>query len=147
MERERSRFRLLVLIALCVLGSLALARFGRPYAWWLPRYGELGLWSMTLYWLLLWLQPTASTRRVTQLSLLLSLGIECSQLYQAPWIHDLRLTPVGAVVLGSGFHRIDLVCLAVGALLASVLDTPFQIAEGPPPLRAEEQRRGVPADF
>lgn len=147
MERERSRFRLLVLIALCVLGSLALARYGRPYAWWLPRYGQLALWSMTFYWLLLWLRPTASTRRATQLTLLLSLGIECSQLYQAPWIHDLRLTPVGAAVLGSGFHRIDLVCLAVGALLASVLDAPFQIAEGAPALRAEEQRRGVPADF
>jgi hypothetical protein len=147
MGRERSRFRLLVLIALSVLASIALARNGRPYGLWLPRYGEIALWSMTLYWALLFFRPTATTRSVTQLALLLSVAVECSQLYQAPWIHELRLTPVGAAVLGAGFHRIDVLCLALGALLASILDTPFQVAEGAPPLRAEEQRRGVYDDF
>jgi hypothetical protein len=41
-------------------------------------------------------------------------AIEFSQLYQAPWINDLRHTLLGRLVLGQGFLWSDLLCYVLG---------------------------------
>jgi hypothetical protein len=43
-----------------------------------------------------------------------ALGIEISQLYQAPWINALRATRIGGWILGYGFLWSDLACYGVG---------------------------------
>lgn len=41
-------------------------------------------------------------------------AVEFSQLYQAPWINEIRSYRLGHLVLGSGFHWPDLPAYAVG---------------------------------
>ena len=47
-------------------------------------------------------------------TLALAFAVEASQLYQADWINAVRDTPIGALVLGRGFLRSDLVCYTAG---------------------------------
>jgi hypothetical protein len=56
------------------------------------------------------------------LSLLFSYMIEFSQLYQADWIHRVRSSILGGLILGKGFLTIDLVRYAVGILYSYVID-------------------------
>jgi hypothetical protein len=44
----------------------------------------------------------------------ISVLVETSQLYHAPWIDTVRSTFLGAVILGSGFLWSDLACYFVG---------------------------------
>lgn len=55
-------------------------------------------------------------------SLLCCYLIECSQLYQAIWINEIRYTMIGGLVLGKGFLWIDLLRYTVGILIAVGLD-------------------------
>ncbi|MBC7383586.1 MAG: DUF2809 domain-containing protein [Bacteroidia bacterium] len=48
--------------------------------------------------------------------------IKFSQLFQVGWINSLRTTVLGALVLGSGFLWIDLVCYFTGIVLAFAID-------------------------
>ena len=50
------------------------------------------------------------------LSYLLCITIEISELYQAPWIVNLRHTPPFGILLGYGFLWSDWLCYAVGVL-------------------------------
>jgi hypothetical protein len=121
-----------VLLVLTVGGGVAVHHHAHPWKWWHPRYAELALWGLGAFWLWLYFFPTMRTTRAVKCSLITSTLVELSQLYQAPWIHEVRLTPVGMVVLGAGFHPIDLVCYAAGVVVGSVLDDPFCIAEAAP---------------
>ncbi|SFL43243.1 Protein of unknown function [Paenibacillus sp. 1_12] len=56
------------------------------------------------------------------ISLLFCFAIEFSQLYQAVWINEIRHTFVGALILGQGFLKLDLLRYAVGVLLAVWID-------------------------
>ena len=47
-------------------------------------------------------------------SLLFSYSIELSQLYQAPWINNIRHTILGGLVLGEVFVWSDMLCYTVG---------------------------------
>gem|GEM_PF-763429 len=46
---------------------------------------------------------------------------ELLQLYHAPWIESIRHTRIGGLVLGFGFLWSDILCYAVGTLIAYVL--------------------------
>ena len=52
-----------------------------------------------------------------------ALGVadEVSQLYQAPWILSIRQTKLGGLMLGHTFVWSDIVCYALGTLLAFIL--------------------------
>ncbi|WP_258140294.1 ribosomal maturation YjgA family protein [Mucilaginibacter phenanthrenivorans] len=54
---------------------------------------------------------------VTIASLLFCYGIEFSQLYQAPWINNIRHTVIGGLVLGEGFLWGDMLCYTVGVAI------------------------------
>ena len=56
------------------------------------------------------------------LALVLTWGVEVSQLWQAEWLLRLRATTLGALVLGHGFLWIDLLRYTVGILLGVGLD-------------------------
>ncbi|MFO0014337.1 MAG: DUF2809 domain-containing protein [Planctomycetota bacterium] len=61
---------------------------------------------------------TIFTRATT--SLALAFSVECSQLYHAPWIDEIRQTTLGGLVLGFGFLWTDLVCYAFGIAIGSL---------------------------
>lgn len=48
-------------------------------------------------------------------------GVEFSQLYQAPWINDIRTPRIGGLVLEHGFLASDLLCYTAGIVLGLIL--------------------------
>jgi hypothetical protein len=57
---------------------------------------------------------TWTTRKVGLIGLTFSFIIEISQLYQSPWINNIRKTRLGGLVLGFGFLWSDIVCYLIG---------------------------------
>ncbi|MNR32533.1 hypothetical protein D3C85_1501270 [compost metagenome] len=72
---------------------------------------------------------------LTMQALVLSVGmcfvVECSQLYQAEWIINIRNTVFGGLILGQGFLYADLVRYLVGAIAAYALDRLLMEREQP----------------
>jgi len=80
------------------------------------------LWASALYVLLALMRPSAAPFELFIATLVLSLAVEFSQLYQAPWINGLRHTfPLG-YVLGYGFKWSDILCYTAGSLIAYAVD-------------------------
>jgi len=80
------------------------------------------LWASALYVLLALVRPSAPPFEVLIGTLVISLAVEFSQLYQAPWISNIRHTfPLG-YVLGYGFKWSDILCYSAGSLIAYAVD-------------------------
>lgn len=88
-------------------------------------YGGDTLWSFALYYLisLIWYRGTILQRSL--LTLAISVAVEFSQLYHAPWIDSLRNTLPGGLILGFGFVPSDLWCYLAGTILAAGLEGLF----------------------
>lgn len=63
-----------------------------------------------------------SLRTAIIASVIFSFGIEFCQLYQAPWINEIRNNRLGSLILGHGFLFVDLIRYTIGILLAMLLD-------------------------
>ncbi len=122
--RFASRSRLLY--AALLLATIALGLASRRYADALPQfiatYAGDALWAVMVFWIAAFIRPRANTRTLAAVALAVSCAIELSQLYQAPWINEIRATRLGALALGNGFLWSDLGCYAAGVTLASVVD-------------------------
>lgn len=80
------------------------------------------LWAMMVYFGFRFLLVRKSTRTAIWLSFVFSFGIEFSQLYQQDWINEIRVTSLGALILGKGFLAVDLIRYTAGIIIATVLD-------------------------
>ena len=108
----------LVLATMAVVGlgllsrwdAVSLPGFVRSYA------GDT-LWATMVVFLVALVRPGAGPGVIAGTGLALAWGVECSQLYQAPWINALRETVPGHLVLGQGFLWTDLLCHVAGAAL------------------------------
>lgn len=80
------------------------------------------LWASMVYFGFRFLFTRHSLLLAVSLSMLFSFGIEFSQLYQGPWINEIRNTLLGALVLGRGFLWIDLFRYTIGILLSYLCD-------------------------
>jgi hypothetical protein len=69
--------------------------------------------------------PKTNTLTIGIYSLLFAFGIELSQLYQSPWIHDIRSYKLGGLILGHGFLWSDLLAYSMGIALLAFLDDRF----------------------
>jgi len=108
--------RLLVVWSLVVVIGLASRTFAR--AWspdWMLLYGGDALWAAALYGFLLTLRRRTRPNRMLLITYVISCLVEFSQLYQAPWINQLRHTVPFNFILGQGFLWSDLVAYAIGA--------------------------------
>lgn len=85
-------------------------------------YGGDVLWAAALYGVLLWFLPSRPRSQVLLATVLGAFVIEFSQLYQAPWIQQLRSSAPFNFVLGQGFLISDLVSYLAGALGMALLD-------------------------
>ncbi|MDP9076629.1 MAG: DUF2809 domain-containing protein [Bacteroidota bacterium] len=72
------------------------------------------LWGLMVYFIVKFLFINKTIKWVTIASLLFCYGIEFSQLYQAPWINNIRHTVIGGLVLGEGFLWSDMLCYTIG---------------------------------
>jgi hypothetical protein len=118
----RHRLVWLILIA----GGCGLGIGSRRFAHWLPgfvaAYAGDTLWAFTLFLVLGLIQPAATTRRIAVQALIISLLVEISQFYHAPWIDSVRQSTLGGLILGFGFLWSDLVCYAAGIALGVALE-------------------------
>ena len=112
--------------SVAIIITIALGLASRIYASTLPdilsdHAGDV-LWAIMIYIgiRIIWVHRSLLFAAI--LSLLFCYLIECSQLYQAIWINDIRHTIIGGLVLGKGFLWIDLVRYTFGILLAIGLD-------------------------
>ena len=104
-----------------VLG-LATRRVPSAFPALVARDGGDALWAAAVFWLVTLVRPELATARVALVALALAYAVEFSQLWHAPWLHAVRATRVGALVLGRGFLWSDLVRYAAGVALAAALD-------------------------
>lgn len=122
--------------ALALVGILGAGLASRSaLAVWLPpfvhAYAGDTLWAMAVFFGLAFGLPRTRGWHLALLGLAFSWSIEFLQLYQAPWLNDLRATRLGGLVLGFGFLWSDLICYTVGILLAAILDRLLQLPAPP----------------
>jgi hypothetical protein len=79
-------------------------------------------WASMIYFGFRFIFIDKSLIVAVMISLIFCCAIEFSQLYQADWINEIRHTFIGALILGQGFLKLDLVRYAVGVLLAVWID-------------------------
>jgi hypothetical protein len=80
------------------------------------------LWATMVYFIMRFLLISKAVTFSVIASLLFSYTIEFSQLYQAPWINELRHSLFGKLVLGQGFLWSDLLCYTIGVLVGVIMD-------------------------
>ena len=124
MPPSKSRPRLLTaaLLLLTIALGLASRRYAAPLPHVIAAYAGDALWAAMVYWIAAFILPRAKTRTLAAIALSLSFAVELSQLYQAPWINEIRATRLGVLALGHGFLWSDLVCYAAGVTCAAIVD-------------------------
>jgi len=78
-----------------------------------PGVGD-ALWAMMIFFIIRTLYIKSGRKLLSIVSLILCYLVEFSQLYQAPWLNNIRMTLVGRLVLGQGFLWSDLLAYAIG---------------------------------
>lgn len=115
-----------IVYGLTVVVVMLLGLSSRKFSTSLPpfvadHFGD-ALWAAMVYFGLRFLFVEKSPRYTALVSLLFCFAIEFSQLYQAPWLNQIRQSTLGALVLGKGFLTIDLLRYFAGVLLAWLAD-------------------------
>jgi hypothetical protein len=80
------------------------------------------LWAAMILW---WIGAVAPRARLvvrSAVAYVICAGVEVSQLYHAPALDAARATPIGHLVLGSGFDGRDLPAYALGVMGAAFLE-------------------------
>lgn len=123
-SRGAPRRRLWLLV--CLVAVIALGLASRNFPSLFPaifgKYPGDALWAMMVFVGLAFIKPRASTTGLAVLAFAISCAVELSQIYQAPWLNEIRGTTIGHLALGSTFSWFDIVAYAVGVLISSVID-------------------------
>ena len=110
--------------AIAFIGVVALGLASRRYPGLFPaflgKYPGDTLWALMVFCGLGLLNPGCSTARLAFYALLISYADELSQLYQAPWINQIRGTSIGHLILGSTFSWLDMLAYTVGAAIGVI---------------------------
>ncbi|MCX2452562.1 DUF2809 domain-containing protein [Pedobacter sp. PLR] len=75
--------------------------------------GDL-LYAVMMFLIIRFLLIRSGYQKIAIISLAICYGIELAQLYNAPWINQLRSTTLGALVLGRGFLWSDMAAYTAG---------------------------------
>jgi len=118
----RPLYLYVALASLTIAAGLASRRYPAFFPAFVARYAGDTLWAAMVFWILALIWRRAGTLRLAAATTSIAVAVECSQLYHSAWIDAIRLTRVGALVLGSDFLWSDLACYAVGTGLAAGLD-------------------------
>jgi hypothetical protein len=107
---------------LVVVSGLASRRYGSVLPSFLAEYAGDTLWAVMAFVTIGMLAAEWPTTRVALATLLVSYGVEITQLYHAAWIDSIRATRLGALVFGYGFLWSDMVCYTVGVALCMCVE-------------------------
>lgn len=122
MKVARNQGLYLVLCLVTVVCGLYTRSPSAPLPKFIATYAGDTLWALMVFLGLCTIARCGRTRTVAVVALVVSFAIEFSQLYQAPWINEIRHTKPGGLVLGFGFKLSDLVCYSVGVLMGVLID-------------------------
>lgn len=127
--RTRGKYLLAVMVSIMLgIGSRMNTSVMPDFV--VKHFGD-ALWAAMIYFGVRVLFIRMLFRKALVLSLGFCFVIECSQLYQAEWIINLRNTQFGGLILGKGFLYADLVRYIVGAIAAYALDRLLKETEQP----------------
>lgn len=104
------------MIVFVVVAGLWLRSPSCPFPLFITKYGGVALWALLVFLLVGLLKPELPLQKRAVIALGISWGVEFSQLYQAPWINEIRATRAGALILGSVFNWPDLAAYVAGVL-------------------------------
>ena len=97
--------------------GLASRRYGEALPAFVAAYAGDTLWAVMAFVAIAMVAAERPSSQVGVAALLVSYGVEVSQLYHAPWIDSVRNTRLGALTLGYGFLWSDVACYTVGVAL------------------------------
>lgn len=127
----RTRVKYLLAVLVCIMLGIGSRMNTSALPDFVVKHFGDALWAAMIYFGV----RALFIRMLTMKALLISLGfcfvIECSQLYQAQWIINLRDTLFGGLILGKGFLYADLARYIVGAIAAYALDRLLKETEQP----------------
>ncbi len=109
----------------CFLFLTWLALATRSHSQWfhpiIAKYGGDAIWAgMFLFFLrMIFLKP--ALWKLAIINFILGAADEFTQLYNAPWANEVRKTLIGRLLFGAGFLWSDILCYAVGTLMAFVI--------------------------
>src|SRR4051812_20092735 len=131
--KQRRRKPLVQLLRIFLVSALGIGsrRFAPILPGFIAAYAGDTLWALAAFLGFGMVLPRASTWTVALLALCLSVAVELSQLYHAPWFDSIRQTTLGGLILGFGFLWSDLACYAAGVGLGVILERVVLPARNP----------------
>jgi hypothetical protein len=116
-QMHKRRIIYIILVTLVIIAGLLSRRMAFVPLW----VGDT-LWALMVYLMVRVVWIKAPVKQVTVVSLLFCFAIECSQLYQAPWINQVRQTLPGKLILGQGFLWGDLLAYTLGIAIGAIAE-------------------------
>lgn len=116
--KQRIKYGVIIIIII-IAGLLSRRIHGMPL--WI---GDT-LYAAMMYFMLRLVLLRKTVLFIAVISLLICFAIEFSQLWQAPWLNQLRSTLPGKLILGQGFLWEDLLAYTLGAALGALMDKYF----------------------
>lgn len=126
MSIKRKRILYIFLVFVVIILGLASRKYGSFIPGFLKGNAGDTLWSIMVFFIFRTIFYNKKTKLIFIYTIAFSYAIEISQLYHAPWIDAIRATTLGGLVLGYVFSFNDLICYAVGALIADIFDKIIQ---------------------
>jgi hypothetical protein len=120
--KSRNRAVTIILLVLTIAAGLASRHFAAMLPPILQKNAGDILWDTAVYFVLTVFSPKAFPGRVMLLSIAVGFAVEFLKLCDIPALQEIRASAIGGSVLGHAFSWTNLVCYAIGALLAMVVD-------------------------
>ncbi len=114
---------------LCVAAVIAAGLVSRKIPA-IPLWVGDALWAVMIYLMMRVVFVHATILKIALWSLAFCFAIEISQLYQAPWINNIRSTLIGHLILGQSFLWSDLVAYTGGILTVATVERIFYAEPG-----------------
>ena len=92
----------------------------------LVEYGGDVIWAGMFLFFLRMLFVKVRLWKLALINYALGAADEFSQLYRGPWANEVRATTLGRLLFGAGFLWSDILCYAIGTLLAFFIIRTFE---------------------
>ncbi|MES2826593.1 MAG: DUF2809 domain-containing protein [Bacteroidota bacterium] len=109
-------------IALLIIAVVATGLLSRRISIVPTGVGDV-LWAIMMFLIIRFIIIKRSTAFIAMLALIICFTVEFSQLYQSPWINNVRENALGALVLGRGFLWSDLLAYTFGIVICAIVET------------------------
>jgi hypothetical protein len=106
---------------LLIISTINLGIYSRK-ADFIPLFVGDILWGLMVFFIVRFLFINQTIIWVSIASLLFCYAIEFSQLYQAPWINNIRHTVIGGLILGEVFLWGDMLCYTIGVGIGTLIE-------------------------